>query len=211
MKLKKPFEKKYRITQKFGAKYEYKGKTVTHKGVDFATPKNTEILAPCNGVVSRIEKYRLHGYGKSVYIRTENGTAEILLAHLNKITCEVNQRVYKGETTVGYSGRTGFWRGKTGYHLHFGLKIKGKYTDPLPYMAEYSESLLSSEEMKKLDVKNNDQKYYKVKKGDTLSHIAQKMYNNSNLWVVIYKENKKLIGSDPNLIYPGQRIKIPKL
>lgn len=46
---------------------------------------------------------------------------------------------------------------------------------------------------------------YVVKKGDTLNSIAKK-YNTT--WQTIYNNNKKVIGTDPNLIKPGQKLKI---
>lgn len=47
---------------------------------------------------------------------------------------------------------------------------------------------------------------YVVKKGDTLSGIASK-YGIS--WKTLYNDNKSVIGSNPNKIYPGQVIKVP--
>jgi len=46
---------------------------------------------------------------------------------------------------------------------------------------------------------------YTVKKGDTLSDIATK-YNTT--WQKLYEKNKAVIGGNPNLIYPGQVLKI---
>lgn len=46
---------------------------------------------------------------------------------------------------------------------------------------------------------------YTVDPGDTLSGIG--MAHNVN-WHKIYEANKSVIGSDPNLIYPGQVLKI---
>lgn len=46
---------------------------------------------------------------------------------------------------------------------------------------------------------------YRVKEGDTLSFIG--WYFNED-WHKIYKVNKKVIGSDPNLIYPGEVLTI---
>lgn len=210
MNLSKPFEGSYPITQYFGEKYEYNGKTLKHEGVDFATPKNTPIIAPMDGVVYRIEKWRLTGYGKTVYVRGLDGVSTYFVAHLNSINVELNQRVYKNGTILGHSGRTGFWRGKTGYHLHFSLLINNKYVDPLNYMEGYKNNLINNEELKKLDVKNNDDRYYKVKKGESLWIIAGKLYGDNNKWFEIYNENKKLIGDNPDLIYPGQRLRLPK-
>ena len=44
---------------------------------------------------------------------------------------------------------------------------------------------------------------YVVKSGDNLSKIA-KAYNTS--WQKIYEDNKDVIGKNPNLIYPGQKL-----
>jgi LysM repeat protein len=50
---------------------------------------------------------------------------------------------------------------------------------------------------------------YTVQSGDTLSSIAQRAYGDSNQWQVIYDANKHVIGSNPNVIYPGQVLYIP--
>lgn len=57
---------------------------------------------------------------------------------------------------------------------------------------------------------NSEQtKIYTVKKGDCLWSIAQKLLGKGSRWTEIYDLNKKVIGSDPNLIYPGQVLVIP--
>ena len=45
---------------------------------------------------------------------------------------------------------------------------------------------------------------YTVKSGDTLSSIAQKLGISS--WQTLYSNNKSVIGSNHNLIYPGQKL-----
>jgi hypothetical protein len=52
-------------------------------------------------------------------------------------------------------------------------------------------------------------KTYSVLPGDSLSKIAQKFYGNPSLWSKIYQANKALIGPNPNLIIPGQKLTIP--
>jgi nucleoid-associated protein YgaU len=49
---------------------------------------------------------------------------------------------------------------------------------------------------------------YVVVKGDSLSKIAQREYGDANKWRAIHEANKDLI-KDPDLIYPGQELKIP--
>jgi hypothetical protein len=46
---------------------------------------------------------------------------------------------------------------------------------------------------------------YTVKSGDTLSKIAQA---NDTSWLAVYDANKPVIGDNPNLIFPGQKLKI---
>jgi nucleoid-associated protein YgaU len=49
---------------------------------------------------------------------------------------------------------------------------------------------------------------YVVVSGDSLSKIAQKHYGKASSWPRIYEANKGII-KDPNLIYPGQELRIP--
>jgi len=50
---------------------------------------------------------------------------------------------------------------------------------------------------------------YTVAKGDCLWKIAQKFYGAGAQYTKIYEANKGVIGSNPNLIYPGQVLAIP--
>lgn len=50
---------------------------------------------------------------------------------------------------------------------------------------------------------------YTVKSGDCLWNIAKKYYGSGAQYKKIYEANKKIIGSNPNLIYPGQVLTIP--
>ena len=50
--------------------------------------------------------------------------------------------------------------------------------------------------------------YYIIKKGDTLSGIAKQFYGKANDYPRIFEANREVI-KDANLIYPGQKIRIP--
>lgn len=50
---------------------------------------------------------------------------------------------------------------------------------------------------------------YTVKSGDSLWKIAQKNLGSGSRWQEIYDLNKSVIGSNPNLIYPGQVYNMP--
>jgi nucleoid-associated protein YgaU len=56
---------------------------------------------------------------------------------------------------------------------------------------------------------SGSQTTYVVAKGDSLSKIAAREYGDANKWRTIYEANKDLI-SDPDLIHPGQTLKIPR-
>ncbi len=51
---------------------------------------------------------------------------------------------------------------------------------------------------------------YTVKAGDSLSKIAKQYYGDAKKYPVIFEANQPLL-KDPNLIYPGQVLKIPAL
>jgi len=51
---------------------------------------------------------------------------------------------------------------------------------------------------------------YIVKSGDSLSKIAKELYGDASRWPDIYEANKELIGDNPNLIHPGQKLNIPE-
>ncbi len=52
--------------------------------------------------------------------------------------------------------------------------------------------------------------YYTVQKGDYLSKIAQTHYGDAQKYNVIFEANKPML-KDPDLIYPGQVLRIPNL
>lgn len=51
--------------------------------------------------------------------------------------------------------------------------------------------------------------YYIIKSGDTLSAIAQQVYGDANKYPKIFEANREVI-KDADLIFPGQKIRIPK-
>ena len=53
-------------------------------------------------------------------------------------------------------------------------------------------------------------RFYTVVKGDTLGKISKAHYGDANKYPVIFEANKPML-KDPNLIYPGQVLRIPEL
>ena len=50
--------------------------------------------------------------------------------------------------------------------------------------------------------------FYTVQSGDTLSKIAKEMYGDAMKYNDIFEANTPML-KDPNLIYPGQVLRIP--
>ena len=50
--------------------------------------------------------------------------------------------------------------------------------------------------------------FYEIVSGDTLGGIAKRFYGNASKYTLIFEANRDII-SDPNKIYPGQKIRIP--
>lgn len=52
--------------------------------------------------------------------------------------------------------------------------------------------------------------YHDVVRGDTLSAIAKKYYGNANKYPAIFEANQPML-THPDKIYPGQKLRIPRL
>jgi len=50
---------------------------------------------------------------------------------------------------------------------------------------------------------------YEVKAGDSLSKIAKRLLGDGNAWRKIFEANTDIL-KDPDKIYPGQKLKIPR-
>lgn len=97
-----------------------------HRGVDFAAPRGTRVLAASDGTVVFAGTQR--GYGNVLEIRHPNNIST-LYAHLNGFADGVlpGTKVKQGEV-IAFVGSTGY---STGPHLHYEFKIAGEHVDPL--------------------------------------------------------------------------------
>jgi len=64
----------------------------------------------------------------------------------------------------------------------------------------------------RMEVKSDEpeSRFYTVKKGDYLSKIAKEVYGDASKYNAIFEANKPML-KDPDLIYPGQVLRIPEL
>ncbi|PLX38327.1 MAG: peptidoglycan-binding protein LysM [Hyphomicrobiales bacterium] len=66
------------------------------------------------------------------------------------------------------------------------------------------------EEEIKADVEEEPATFHTVEKGDTLWAVAKKAYGDGSKYNAIFEANRPML-SDPDKIYPGQVLRIPKL
>jgi murein DD-endopeptidase MepM/ murein hydrolase activator NlpD len=117
-----------RISSKFSTRrmHPVLGRMRAHRGVDYAAPTGTPIMASGNGTVT----FRgwQSGYGNTVIIDHGNRKTT-LYAHLSRFSSDLRkgQRVRQGQI-IGLVGRTGL---ATGPHLHYEFRINGVHHDPL--------------------------------------------------------------------------------
>lgn len=118
----------YQITSKFGSFEKFRHKS--HKGVDFYMEEGTPLKSIRDGVVESIIDYGNRNAGKCIKIRFEDGNTAIY-GHLSKFGSIKEGEVVKAGDLIGYSGHSGRVFGKTGNHLHFGIKNEdGKFINP---------------------------------------------------------------------------------
>lgn len=104
-----------------------KGASSNHKGVDWAVPTGTAVVASCGGTV--VKAGWSSGYGYCVYINHPDGR-QTRYAHLSKVLVSVGQTVSQGQR-IALSGNTGV---STGPHLHFEMLINGVHVNPEKYL-----------------------------------------------------------------------------
>ena len=117
-----------RLSSNFGSRSApTKGASTNHKGVDWAVPIGTTVVASNAGTV--VQAGWVSGYGYAVYINHADGR-QTRYGHLSKVLVKVGQTVDQGQK-IAYSGNTGR---STGPHLHFEIRINGTAVNPLKYL-----------------------------------------------------------------------------
>lgn len=98
-----------------------------HKGIDWAIPVGTAVMASNGGTVARAGWGS--GYGYVIYINHADGR-QTRYGHLSKVLVKPGQVVKQGQK-IALSGNTGR---STGPHLHFEILINGGQVNPLQHM-----------------------------------------------------------------------------
>ncbi len=121
-----PLPNYYSITSKYGMRdHPVLGVRKMHTGVDIAGGgcNGKNVVAAASGKV--INAGWISGYGYTVMI-DHGGGVVTLYAHSQKLLVKVGQQVKAGEPIMKV-GMTGY---ATGPHLHFEVRVNGKYVDP---------------------------------------------------------------------------------
>jgi len=115
------------LTSRFGPRMHPVLKVAKlHKGVDWAAPIGTPVVAAFDGVIAAAGDGK--GYGNLIRI-SHAGGLETRYAHLNAFAEGIKAGVQvSAGTLIGYIGTTGL---STGPHLHFELYEAGEAVDPL--------------------------------------------------------------------------------
>ena len=121
-----PTVKQYRVSSNFNPRRlnPVTGRIAPHKGVDFALPVGTPVLAVGDGEV--IVSKRSGGAGNYVAIRHGRQYMTRYM-HMKKLLVKPGDKVKRGER-IGLSGSTGR---STGPHLHFEIWINNQAVNPL--------------------------------------------------------------------------------
>ena len=91
--------------------------------------------------------------------------------------------------------------------------IAEQYSAPIkPYQYTRSTPDYPAEEVVSMPVGSlaaQEARYHVVSPKETLFSLARSYYSDQRRWKDIYAANSEMIGSDPNRIYVGQKLRIP--
>ena len=116
-----------RISSNFNLRRKHPlwNRAMPHRGIDYAAPRGTPILASGDGVVTTAGKGRANGN----YVVLRHGDRfETKYLHMSRFArgIRAGKRVRQGDT-IGYVGSTGW---ATGPHLHYEFLVNGVHQNP---------------------------------------------------------------------------------
>jgi murein DD-endopeptidase MepM/ murein hydrolase activator NlpD len=112
------------VTREFGKAIDpFTGRPSVHRGIDFAAPAGTPVIATATGTVIRVEKDA--EWGNRIMIAHANGLCTVY-AHLGAAQTTKGRGVKRGEV-IGEIGSSGL---ATGPHVHYEILRNGVAVDP---------------------------------------------------------------------------------
>lgn len=135
-----PTAKQFRISSNFNPRRlnPVTGRVAPHKGVDFAMPQGTPVLAVGDGEVVMAKRSGAAGY----FVAIRHGrTYTTRYMHLKKLLVQPGQKVKRGDR-IALSGNTGR---STGPHLHYEVWVNQQAVNPLTAKLPSTEGLTGSD------------------------------------------------------------------
>jgi len=116
------------LTSAYGKRRDpFTGRLQSHNGLDIANRVGTAVVAPSNGMVTKVT---MNAYlGKVLEIRHGYGI-KTLYGHLSEVYVKVGQKVKRGDriAAMGNTGRS------TGPHVHYEVTVNGASVSPSRYI-----------------------------------------------------------------------------
>ncbi|TVS17499.1 MAG: hypothetical protein EA417_06330 [Gammaproteobacteria bacterium] len=121
-------------------------RVVPHRGIDYAAPTGTPVMAAGDGVVTTAASH--HANGNYIIIR-HGEQYQTKYLHLHRFARGVRSgaRVRQGQV-IGYVGMTGW---ATGPHLHYEFLVNGVHQNPRTVNLPQAEPIAESERQRFLD------------------------------------------------------------
>ena len=117
-------------TSRYGKRISpFTGRVQNHNGKDIANRVGTPIVAPADGIVTKVK--RMPALGKMIEISHGNGI-KTRYGHLSETKIKVGKKVRRGDliALMGNTGRS------TGPHLHYEILVEGVHVDPDKYILD---------------------------------------------------------------------------
>lgn len=122
------------VSSHFGHRADpFTGRRAFHRGIDFAGPAGSQVIAVAAGVVTLAEDEP--GYGRTLEITHGNGYMT-RYGHNASLLVQVGDTVQKGQpiALIGSTGRS------TGPHLHFEVLRNGRQVDPMAFVRQQAKA-----------------------------------------------------------------------
>lgn len=211
--IKGSLDKQFKITSPFGTRvHPITQKVSNHNGVDLVKrtgkSEGEPIIAPEAGRVLEARRSTAPGGGYGYFVKLQGKSGDVhIFAHMVPKSLKVKKGwVVEQGDVIGLLGSSG---ASTGPHLHWEVRVKGKFVDPITWLqnknkpASKAAAKPAAKAEKPKSSPASSSKVHVVSAGDTLTKIAQQ-------YGTTVPQLKKINNiTNANLIRVGQKIRLP--